>query len=192
MLNDFLTFGINNNYFEVKRIGNFSLAGIEGYSHINTSAIEFDKAKTNICNSLNLEQCKSCDALDILPAKNRLNFIEFKIFQDRRQLKEWIKNKSKFPKKIKDSYFILRALLQNRLFIHKGKADKFKRANKNFIISFDLKSNPLNTIAFSLTWFQVEALIQKELQTDYFIGENFNTPVCIQIRYFDSKYLSYQ
>ena len=92
MLNDLKLFGQTEGYFEIKRIGDFDNAQNEGFSHINVVAIDFDKTKTKVCNELNLNCCKSCDALDIINTKDKINFIEFKELEDRANIENWIEN----------------------------------------------------------------------------------------------------
>ncbi len=190
MLRDLKAFGIAENYFEINRIGNFSKAVREGYSHINTVAIDFDKTKGKICTEQGQHHCKSCDALDLIHSKNRINFIEFKELIDNSNIDNFINN-LELPQKIKDSREVLLNIIRKDGFIHPSKISKFNRCEKNVIISFNLIDGATKRIAIFLRWFTVKAKIEKQFNNNYIEGENFNPPVCIKTNEFDTAYLKY-
>lgn len=192
MINDLLNFGIANNYFMIQRIGNFDNAPLEGYSHVNRQAIEFDKTQKEISRILGLQCLKSCDALDIIVVKPVINFIEFKQIISNSQIQKWISDDMDLPQKIKDSREILLSILRNSRFNqHKDRINRFNQINKNFIIAFDLINDHKQKILIYSKWLQIQALIQKELQNNYIQGENFNAPVCVMMANFDTDYLPY-
>lgn len=190
MLNDLIVFGIHENYFEIKRIGNFPNAHNDGISHINTSAIDFDTTKQKICAEHGQDQCKSCDALDIIPSKNKINFIEFKELIDTPDIIDFI-NDLELPQKIKDSRDILLSVIRKQRFNHPQKIPKFRRCEKNVIISFNLTNEATRRAAIFLRWFAVKAVIEKQFTGNSIEGENFNYPVCIKTTNFDTAYLGY-
>ncbi|WKA55516.1 hypothetical protein [Planococcus shixiaomingii] len=86
MLTNFLNKGIQLNIFELKALKN-----LEGScaNKANLEVIDYDKVKEKIYslmngpgNRLKFNQPKSCDALKILPAQFRLDFIEIKGIKD--------------------------------------------------------------------------------------------------------------
>jgi hypothetical protein len=190
MLNQLKSFGQTQGYFEIKRIGDFNHAQREGFSHINSVAIDFDKTKIKICNALDLNCCMSCDALDIIDSKNKINFIEFKELEDRANIMRWIK-KLDLPQKIKDSRDILLNIIRNKNFVHKNKKIKFLSCEKNVIISFNLSSTASNRLVTLMRWTTVKEIIIKQFCGNYIQGEKFNEPICIRMDDFDSKYPRY-
>lgn len=190
MLNQLKSFGQNQGYFETKRIGDFDNAQTEGFFHINTIAIDFDKTKIKVCNELNLNCCKSCDALDIIDTKNKINFIEFKELEDRANIEDWIGNLD-LPQKIKDSRDILFNIVRNRDFVHRDKKPQFISCEKDVIISFNLSSNAANRLVTMMRWTTVKAIIEKQFYDNYIQGEKFNEPICIRMNDFDNNYPNY-
>jgi len=190
MLNELKSFGQTEGYFEIKRIGDFDNAQKEGFSHINVVAIDFDKTKTKVCNELNLNCYKSCDALDIIDTKDKINFIEFKELEDRTNIEDWIENLD-FPQKIKDSREILFNIIRKRNFVHKDKKTKFISCEKNVIISFSLSSTASNRLVSLLRWTTIKAKIEGQFNDNYIQGEKFNEPVCIRMNDFNLKYSTY-
>ncbi len=190
MLKDLMRFGIANNYFEIKRIGDFTNSENEGISHINTKAIDFDETTKNLCNEQGQELCKSCDALDIVDSENRINLIEFKQIIDNDDIEEWIQD-LELPQKIKDSHGVLLNIIRKRNFNHGGKVRKFHSCEKNVIISFDLTDCAKNRIAILFRYPTVAAIIEKQFEENYIQGEKFNDPICIRMDKFDTEYLKY-
>jgi len=192
MLTSLKQFGIDKNYFEIKKIGDFSNASKEGFDHIKTEAIDFDKTKEKVCNELKQEGYKSCDALDIIDSKNRINFIEFKQLENRENIIDWIENLD-LPLKIKDSRDILYNIVRSRDFVYRDKKKKILSCEKNIIISFSL-SNKNSIIKFVslLRLAYVEEKIISHIKQNYIEGEQFNAPICMKIEDFDKKYLQYK
>ena len=186
MLATLLTFGKTNGYFDIKRIGDFDNAVSEGFSHINTQAIHFDKTKEKICKECKQESIKSCDALHIIPNKNRINFIEFKQIIDNSNLIRWTTGLN-LAQKIKDSKEVLLLILRNPQIVHSDKVNKFNNLEKNVIISFDVLTSSKNKIYVYIKYFQVKQLIIKELKNIIPV-ENFNNPECIKTNEFDIEY----
>ena len=70
------TFGLDDGYFEVKKIPEFKDSKKEGISELQTEAIDFDKTKEKVFPN---ESYKSCDALIFCKNKTgTIIFIEFK------------------------------------------------------------------------------------------------------------------
>lgn len=188
MLKDLLTFGIANKYFEIKRIGDFTNSKNEGISHINTKAIDFDTTTEKLCREHGQELCKSCDALDIVDSKNKINLIEFKQLIDNKDIEKWIHN-LELPQKIKDSRGVLLDIIRKGKFNHKNKIQKFNSCEKNVIISFDLTADATKKMAILFRYSTVKAIIEKQFYNNYIQGENFNEPICIKMDEFDIEYL---
>jgi hypothetical protein len=190
MLKDLKTFGISENYFDIKRIGDFADSIKEGFSHINTEAIDFDTTTQKLCGEQGQPPSKSCDALDIVYSKNKINLIEFKQLRDKGNIEEWIQN-LELPQKIKDSRDVLLNIIKKSKFNHKGKITKFNHCEKNVIISFDLTDDATKKTAILLRILTVKAIIEKQFYNNYIQGENFNDPICISMTEFDTEYLKY-
>lgn len=190
MLEDLRTFGITEKYFEIKRIGDFPNANSEGYSHIDTKAIDFDTTTRKLCGEQGQQLCKSCDALDIIDSKNKINFIEFKQLIDNETITAWIED-LELPQKIKDSRGVLLDIIRKSRFNHRDKIPTFNCCEKNFIISFDLTDDAKMKIAILGRYLTVKAIIEKQFHKNYVQGENFNDPVCIRMTEFDTTYLKY-
>ena len=190
MLKDLLTFGITEKYFEIKRIGDFTDSKKEGFGHINTTAIDFDNTTKKLCGEQRQPPSKSCDALDIVYSKNKINLIEFKQLRDNKNIEKWIRE-LKLPRKIKDSRDILLNIIKKGKFNHKDKIEKFYSCEKNVIISFDLTDDATKKLAILFRYPTVEAIIVKQFCNNYIQGEKFNEPICIRMTDFDTAYLKY-
>lgn len=190
MLNELKTFGRSEDYFEIKRIGDFKNSVREGFSHIDTVAIDYDTTTRKLCSEQKQYTFKSCDALDIVVSKNKINFIEFKQLIDYENLEEFIAEDLKLPQKIKDSHHVLRDIIQKRRFIHRDKMTKYNSCEKNVIISFTL-TDGARRIASALRILTVMKIIEKQFSNNYIDGENFNEPVYIIMSEFDAKYSKY-
>lgn len=191
MLNELQIFGIAQEYFELKKIGDFDNAAAEGFSSVQTNAIQFDKTKERICRLHKIEGMKSCDALDLIIANDRINFIEFKQIGDG-NLPDWISDDMELPRKIKDSRDILLTIIRDIRFIHTGKMTKFYQCEKNFIIAFELRVKGVNEIAFHMKWLQIAETIRKVIEKNSIQGEKFNDPAFVHISNFDTEYAKYQ
>ena len=190
MLNDLKTFGISENYFEIKRIGDFVNSREQGFSHIDIEAINFDETTKILCTEQDQPAFKSCDALDIVDSKNKINFIEFKQFKDREDMETLIE-KYELPQKIKESNHVLIDIIKKRNFVHKNKMKKYYSYEKNVIISFNLTDNPRKKIAALFRISTIMKMIEKQFHNNYIEGENFNEPVCIRMVEFNTAYLKY-
>jgi len=190
MLRDLKTFGIRAGYFEIKRIGDFPNAINEGYSHINTKAIDFDTTTVKLCGEQKQESFKSCDALDIVESKNRMNLIEFKQLIDNETITTWIED-LKLHQKIKGSWVVLLNIIKKSKFNHEGKEIKFNACEKNVVISFSLTDDATKRLSNLFRYPVVEAIILKQFYNNNIQGENFNDPVCIRMAEFDAAYLKY-
>lgn len=190
MLQQLKEFGIKEGYFEIRRIGDFERAAQEGFSHIDTAAIDFDKTKDKVCDELWLNALRSCDALDIIGNKNKINFIEFKQLEDRNNIEDWI-NKLELPQKIKDSRDVLLNVVRNRKFVFRNKVRLLNSSVKQVIISFELAARAKEKLATLMRWTTVKAGIEKQFCQNYIQGENFKDPVCIRMKEFDRKYQQY-
>lgn len=190
IITTFKQYGIDNNYFEIKPIKNFNNAINEGINHINIQAIEFDKTKDRVCSEFHQHCLMSCDALDILDSKNKINFIEFKGLNNEEDTREFIKG-LKLPKKFKDSRDVLLLILRKNNFIYRDKIEHYNNIEKNIIIAFDLNINSRLKIAFSIKFLAIHSLIKKQFVDNMIEGENYNEPVCIKKSNFNTLYLKY-
>lgn len=209
-LERFEKFGFDKGYFQKETISNISKTCC---SNSTTEVIDFDKTKEQISQEKNLQHPKSCDALKILPDHNRLDFIEFKGFQQfithntstkkfSKQLKKQVE-KFNFPRKITDSLFILENIVQSKAFkISKPEKSFYEQTEKNYIIlvDVDLQNNPLQGIAITLatlaqTSTKPEVLIAQELSTSVSkvrgsALHNLNTPILKSCHNIDTYYQS--
>ena len=190
MLKDLKTFGVAEDYFEIKRIGDFRNSKNEGFSHINTEAIDFDATTQKLCSEHRQPPCKSCDALDIVDSENRINLIEFKQLRDNANIEKWIQE-LELPQKIKDSRDVLVNIIRKGKFNYKNKIQKFNSCEKNVIISFDLTDDATKKTAIFLRYFTVKEIIEKQFNNNYIQGENFKEPICIKMIDFDTEYSKY-
>jgi len=190
MLKDLTAFGISEKYFEIKRIGDFTDSKKEGFSHINTMAIDFDITTKILCSEHRQPPCKSCDALDIVDSKNKINLIEFKQLRDNGNIEKWIQD-LELPQKIKDSRDVLLNIIRKGKFNPKNKINKFNCCEKNVIISFDLTDDATKRMAILFRYATVKEIIDEQFDNNYIQGENFNDQICIKMAEFDIEYLKY-
>lgn len=190
MLKKLKAFGKKEGYFEIKRIGEFPNASSEGYKHIKTEAINFDAATEGFCRKHDLESVKSCDALDIIDDKNKINFIEFKQLPDDETLTKTIEG-FLLPRKIKDSQCVLLNIIRKKDFNFEDKVDEYYKCEKNVIISFHLLSDPRKNFIIGLKYIEIESIIEKQLENNYIEEDNFKWPVFILMTKFDFDYLKY-
>lgn len=190
MLKDLTAFGIAEKYFEIKRIGDFTDSKKEGFSHINTKAIEFDTTTKKLCREQRQPPSKSCDALDIVYSKNKINLIEFKQLRDNGNIEKWIQN-LELPQKIKDSRDVLLNIVLKGKFKHKDKITKFNSCEKNVIIAFDLTDDATKKIVILSRYLTIRSIIEKQFYNNYIQGENFNEPICLRMTEFDIEYSKY-
>lgn len=191
MLKGLKVFGISEGYFDLKRIGDFTNSKKEGFSHIDTEAIDYDTTAKKLGDEQNQSSFKSCDALDIVDSKNKINFIEFKRLRDTKDIENWIQHLD-LPQKIKDSHHILRDIIKKKGFVHKNtKMKTYNYCEKNTIISFDLTDDATKRMASLLRTLVVVELIKKQFDNNYIYGENFNDPICIKMDDFDANYEKY-
>ncbi len=115
-----------------------------------TEIIDFDLCKETIVKKINSSTIKSCDALKILPSKQRIDFIElkgFKKFIEWQLSKEEDTNKAiqakiekfDFPSKIYDSLHLVDCILREKDFKFTVSERKdFLNVEKQFIIVVDI------------------------------------------------------
>jgi len=190
VLKDLTDFGIAQKYFEIKRIKDFPNSKKEGIDHIETKAIDFDTTAEKLCREQGQHQFKSCDALDIIYSKNRINFIEFKQLDYKEDAEEWIQQ-WELSRKIKESRDVLINIIRKKNFQHPAKMNKFYSCEKNIIISFSLTDNPRYNLAYLLMYARAEEIIKKQFYNKSIQDENFNEPICINMYEFDAKYPEY-
>ncbi len=164
MLEKLLNFGIDNDYFKIKEIGQINKSCCKSLS---VEVIDFDEVKKKISKEKDMQEPKSCDALKILINSDKLDFIEFKGFEEfinRELIKEndeiqdnKISEKIeefKFNRKIEDSFFILKYILMNKKFEYSNKERDFfdDKVQKNYYILTDLNmdENPLEIFNLNL------------------------------------------
>lgn len=162
MLERFMEFGINNNFFEVKPLGQLEKSCCR---HSKIEIIDFDKTKERVSMSAPLHQPKSADALKILSQLNRIDFIELKGFEkfiqynnDKQNVEKEVRNqveKFSLTEKIKDSLFILSFLIKHKDFkCTKIESKQYQEVTKNYLIvvDIDLYQNPLKDRLITLTF----------------------------------------
>ncbi len=144
MLQKLLDFGDDKGYFEIRKIKDLYKSCCK---NAETEVIDFDKTKEIISKEEEYpERPKSCDALKIIPEKNILDFIELKGWQEFKRHNEPISdenieeqiNKFNFKDKIKDSYSILKVILDN-FHITENELEQFEEVKKNFYIVIDIE-----------------------------------------------------
>lgn len=186
MLEHLIKFGEDEGYFEIKRIGDFKKAKDEGYGHINIVAIDFDSATDKFCREKGLDNVKSCDVLHIIYLRNRINFVEFKLFTNTSD--EKIQEKiDVLPQKVKDSRDTLVNIIKLRKFCHGDKYKYYLSCEKNVVISFDLVNGP-KRFGILMLYSKIEQIIIKQLIDNKINGENFKDPICMRINNFEGEY----
>lgn len=190
ILTQFKTYGVTNGYFDIRRIGDFEKSVEESFDHINTNAIDFDKTKDKVCRDLGQECYKSCDALDIIESKNRINFIEFKNLIDTTDIENWIGNLD-LPRKIRDSRDILLHILRDIRFCYSRKRQIYTNIEKNVIISVDLVDSATRNFVILQRLNIVREIIKSQFIDNYVQGEKYNDPICIKKQDFDAEYTKY-
>lgn len=190
LLKDLIDFGIAKKYFEIKRIKDFPNSKKEGIDHIETKAIDFDTTTEKLCHEQMQHQFKSCDALDIVHTKDKINFIEFKQLDYKDDAEEWIQE-LELSRKIKESRDVLINIIRKKNFQYSGKMDNFYSCEKNIIISFSLTDDSRYNLAYLLMYAKTEEIIKKQFHNKSILGENFNEPICINMHKFDEKYPEY-
>ena len=191
MLKKLRDFGVSENYFEIKRIGDFDNSENEGFDHIDTVAIDFDITAQKFSHEHGQDSFKSCDALDIIHSNDKINLIEFKQIETTEDVVDWIDG-LKLPRKIKDSRDVLLGIIRKNRFRYAKKVDLFNSYEKNVIISIELRGTYQTKMLFFFEYLKLKAIIEKQFNENYIQGENFNDPVCIQMSIFDTEYQKYK
>ncbi|MEI2664062.1 hypothetical protein [Rossellomorea sp. LJF3] len=215
MLQRLLDHGINNSYFKIKPIKDIEKSCCQVSI---TEVIDYDDTKRYMIDTLNqssitFQDPKSCDALKIIPASDRIDFIEFKgldLFinnlsgtevQVERQLTKQV-NKFDFETKIKDSLFILDLITKiGSLEMTKKERDYFKEISKNYIIMVDveIEKDPMKNMAFNLMYLSETSNFKEKLITyiqDTLTGIKerieINKPILLSNKRIDSYYKELQ
>lgn len=189
MLSKLYTYGINNNYFEEKKISHFSNAQKEGLGDIGTKAIEFDKTSKKISRENGWNPCKSCDALKFLLIENKFDFLEFKQVKIRNEadLKELIE-KFDLVSKIRDSFFLLKCVRQ-KINLTKEEKKDYDLVEKNVFLYMKPINNPRLSLGFDFFWKTIDEKIDTILKGVENIESNFNKPKLKKLCELDSHYL---
>ncbi|MGL4853766.1 MAG: hypothetical protein ACRC37_00745, partial [Lentisphaeria bacterium] len=114
---------------------------------LTASVIDFDATKRIICAEKELQMLSSCDALRIIPEKNRIDFIELKsirnyILHSKNLSSDEIAKKIRsfdLPGKIRDSFFLLSTIVYHKnLALTKNERHFFSNQIKlNYFICID-------------------------------------------------------
>ena len=158
MLDKFKKYGQSAKYFKIKRIGAFERSEDQGFAHVNTEAIDFDTTTEFFFEKQKYQtKPKSCDAVDIIGSKNRINLIEFKQL-DRKETREDYINTLELPQKVRDSIFTLCGILRKLKNISKDEIETFYSCEKNAVISFKFPKDSAEQLALL---FRTETIRQK-------------------------------
>ena len=144
-------FGLNEKYFEIKKISEFKDSKKQGIDELQTEAIEFDKTKKE---GFLKEDYKSCDALIFCKNKKaKIIFIEFKqiTMKPKSDIKQLLK-KYKLIQKAEHSREILSHICKKKSFEFKNKNNVFDETKKVFIFSPKI-SNKNSVMKFDLSLF---------------------------------------
>jgi hypothetical protein len=142
-LKNFLKFGIDNGYFKLLAVKDIPKVCCP---ESDIEAIDFDQTKEGICKEFKRSSLKSCDALKIIPERQRIDFIEFKGFKnfiannsniDERKVKKQIEGLN-LSGKIIDSNHLLEILLSKRHDTTVSEKKFYYQVEKNYIIVTDL------------------------------------------------------
>lgn len=145
-------------YFQIKPLGDLDKSCC---LCSKTAVIDFDAAKDCLSRKMSIASPKSTDALKIMPRLGRLDFIELKGFIHYFQHESATQNlgdkikEYDFPRKVKDSFWVLDALLNQGAFGCKDRErDDFNQVEKYFmlVVDIDLTSNPLHDRLVSLAF----------------------------------------
>lgn len=193
MLEKLLTSGINENYFEIKLLGQLEKSCC---SHSITEVIDYDKTKESVSAKAGLQQPKSADALKIIAHSNRIDFIELKGFEHfilyhknsrdfNKTLNEQIK-KFNLAEKISDSLFIL-SFIVNSIKLTKNEKTRYKAAEKNFIlvVDIDATADPIKDRLISLIFLSLKNTIDTIPSSPL---ENFNKSKLLSCMRIDEYY----
>lgn len=188
MISKLYNYGIRNQYFEERKISQFSRARAEGLTSIQTEAIEFDKTAKKIARDNRWNPCKSCDALKFLLTKNRFDLLEFKQIKIRTEadLKDLIE-KFDLSTKIKDSFFLLKCIRQKINLTNQEKKD-YDLVEKNVFFYMDPIDDPTLSYGFALFWKTVDETINTLLEGIENIESNFKKPELKKLCELDNHY----
>jgi hypothetical protein len=159
-LNKLNNFGIDNDYFELKKIGNLDKSCCQNST---LDVIDFDKAKDKICQKANIPSLKSCDAIKFILENERIDFIELKglsmylnyggrtNFDPNLDTNSQITNKItgfEINRKIEESLSILKKIMEE----YNGNEETLRSVLKNFLIVTDItpSSDPIEFITITL------------------------------------------
>jgi len=136
--------------------------------------IDFDKVKEKVVSVHSLQTISSCDGLKICTDENTIDFIEMKGFEEfkknNKTTDKTIEKQTKkfdFEKKIRDSYFLLQAIMKSPGFSATNEECKyFQSVQKRFFIVTDLKieSNALESIVFGIDFLAETSNIDKTIK----------------------------
>lgn len=213
--------GLAKGFFVVKQIKDIDSSPTD---IATTEVIDLDDVKDKLVDSANqrkkgTSKCdywavikpKSCDGLKLIPEKSRIDFIEFKGFEDfkKRESIE-IKDVKKIEKKVKDYNLGLKIkdschVFGNMLLVGKLELSSTDReflidASKNYIVMVDIgiKNNPEQNFAATMQFLSqpsVNSIIQGCIESDLGtidLPKNINDPVLMSANDIDRYYNSLQ
>ncbi|MEN8220737.1 MAG: hypothetical protein ABFS56_31175 [Pseudomonadota bacterium] len=204
-----LDFGYDSDYFHLKSIGTVDKSCCPDAT---TQVIDFDKTKDKICSEAKLQPYKSCDALKILPAFKRIDFIEFKGLKQfahyvhsnippSLQEQKIVKQIEKFDleTKLHDSYIILYFVLTKNSSLKKTDKRFYRIVEKNYIILVDtaVEEQGIQNLALTLEFLsetssplekQIAAKLAVEIDELSDLAFKINKPILKSCKTIDSFY----
>jgi hypothetical protein len=207
-----LDFGCHSDYFHLKSIGTVDKSCCPDAT---TLVIDFDKTKNKVCSEAKLQPYKSCDALKILPALKRLDFIEFKGLKPfvhhlhsnvppARQAQTIYQQIKKFDleTKLHDSYIILYFVLTKNSSVKKTDKPSYRFVEKNYIILVDtaVEEPGIQNLALTLEFLsetssplerQIATRLAVEIEEMYDLPFKLNKPMLKSCKTIDSFYESF-
>ncbi len=202
-----LDFGLHENYFDLNQIGKLDKTCCP---EAKTEVVDFDKTKTSIMQQCGLNQVKSCDALKIIPAAKRLDFIELKGWQHFIQHHSMTNSPKHIDEKIqgfnlagkiKDSLLVLDLLVKSKWFdMTNSEKQYYREADKYYIVlvDIDIEEDPKRNLAVTLEFLsevstpieqQIAAGLNEELnKIPFFPFENLHPPLLKSCKNIDVYY----
>lgn len=201
-LKRFLQFGLKEGYFKIVAVKDLPKVCCPNST---TEVIDFDETTRIYCKKTEMQSLPSCDALKIIPEKQRFDFIEFK------GLKEYIKKNpdiSVFENKVKnfnligkirDSIHILYAILNNKKNPTKQMSsdrEYYFKIEKNYIVVTDIEDGIEGLTATLVALSEYSTLISIPIIEKMLIDEienNINDirlirPILKRCQHFDTFY----
>lgn len=178
-------------YFQIKPLGGLDKSCCPC---TKTEVIDFDATKNCLSRKMSIASPKSADALKIIPSLGRLDFIELKGFisyfkygSGSPDLGGQIE-KYNFPRKVKDSLFVLDLLLQQGEFqCTDEKRHDFNQVEKYFmlVVDIELTVDPLQDRLLSLVFLSLGNALKDIPSSDM---DNFKGAMLLSCKQADGYY----